>query len=142
MLDKKLSALFKRIGAPFKNNRWSWGAMHEASGSVIFRVWQDGSKTIDGKWYYELSNRDWESQFDGDNVGLNERRKHLDHTLEIGKCFFVICTAEDPEASPRSIKVFTSSRIFVADNVREIDGDYFAEMSSAIDVKDFIRRYS
>ena len=142
MLDKKLSLLFKRIGAPFKNIRWSWGAMHEKSGLVIFRVWHDTSKKIDGKWFYELSNREWESQFDGDNAGLNERRKHLSHTLEKGKCFFVICTAEDPEASPRSIKVFTSSRIFVADKVRQIDGDYFVEMSGAIDVKDFRLRYS
>ncbi len=43
-----ITELFEKLGAPLKNQIWSWGAVSE-EGDVYLRVWQDRFRIIDGK---------------------------------------------------------------------------------------------
>ena len=65
--------LFETLGAPLKNVRWSWGGVRKSDGAVFLRVWQDGTKKINGKRYIWIS---VESPL-GNDLGENERMDHL-----------------------------------------------------------------
>ena len=47
---------FKKVGAPLKNTRWSWGAVSE-KGDVFLRVWDHDRRTIDGLLTVRVTHR-------------------------------------------------------------------------------------
>ena len=119
--------LFKYLGAPLANLRWSWGGIRLQDGAVFLRVWQDRKKKHEGSWYMMVTHHD---KYLGSEATLGYQER-LDHVAKIrsgAPCFMVMCLAEDVNASPRKIQSFNSDEVFVGGKVAELEGDTYVEM--------------
>lgn len=130
-LAMSISSLFKRLGAPLANNRWSWGAQRPSDGAVFLRVWQD-LKFIDegGRTHLLLASH---SEGDGrTNLGARERVRHIERIRSGAPCFMVMCIAQDVDVEARAIQEFDESDIFVGGNIVETPADFcFPRQTSA-----------
>jgi hypothetical protein len=112
--------------APLASHMWSWGAVRLSDGAVFLRVWQDRERKIDGKWYSELTHHK-KYQDKPDNLGFQERLRHVEAIPAGARSYLVMCEAKDPKASPRAIKGFNGREVFVGGALIEIDGDFYVE---------------
>src|SRR5690349_5448881 len=96
---------FKWLGAPLKNNQWSWGAARAKDGAVFLRVWQDESTQVDGRTLMRLTNREVSTSRRAD-LGYRERLTHLDLVRAGAHCYLIMCVARDPRSAPRTIESF------------------------------------
>ncbi|AXP04238.1 hypothetical protein DZG01_15065 [Pseudomonas fluorescens] len=120
--------MFKRLGAPLTNSRWSWGGVRTEDGAVFLRVWQDRKKKHGDRWYMMVTHhRKYEN--DRDNLGYKERNDHVALIRSGAPCFMVMCCAEDKSSSPRKIKSFNREEVFAGGDVIELDGDTWVEMA-------------
>lgn len=123
--------LFRSLGAPLNNVRWSWGSVRKADGAVFLRVWQDDTIKIEGKRYVHISNL---TTLESD-LGGNERMSHL-KLLEGGSaCYLIMCQAVDTKAVPRQVQSFNKNEVFVGDDVIIHDGCYWIGIKSRQPVK-------
>lgn len=122
-----ITALFEKLGAPLANSRWSWGGMR-GDGSVVLRVWQNETRRIDGKFYVQLTHHE---VFAGreDNLGYQERNRHVKQTQAGARCYMVMCEAEEPKTDPRKIKRFEKNSVLVAGELIEHEGDLWAPIA-------------
>jgi hypothetical protein len=120
--------MFKRLGAPLTNSRWSWGSIRLEDGTVFLRVWQDRKTKHDGRWFMMVTHRE-KYLGNEDNPGYQERLAHVDRIRAGARCYMIMCLAEDVNATPRSIKSFNSEEIFVGGQVMELNGDTWVELA-------------
>jgi hypothetical protein len=111
----------KKLGAPLKNSVWSWGA--ETNDAVYLRCWQHERVPLEGKtWGVHV---DGYSGYVGvtDNLGLNERREHIE-SIKAGKPAFVVMCIGDPKAEPGAdtIKKYNDRELFIGGAVRTLEG--------------------
>ncbi len=115
-----ITTAFKRLGAPLKNSRWSWGAVR-SDGTVVLRVWAENVFKVDGKNYVQVIGPDWQ-QFDENgariNNGLDERKVHVS-LLEAGaESILVMCQCNDyTKPDGWTIKSFDNETVFVGGEV-------------------------
>jgi hypothetical protein len=50
--------MFKRLGAPLANPRWSWGRVRADDQAVFLRVWQDRKIKQDGHWFMMVTHHE------------------------------------------------------------------------------------
>jgi hypothetical protein len=133
--NKKMSLteLFKNLGAPLNNNRWSWGAV-SPDGVVFLRVWDDEKKKINGKSHVRVTAYDYFKGKPNDN-GWKERLRHLELIKQGAQSYMVICFAKDVNASPREINTYSNRMLWKAGNWIEHDGDIWLEIEEAVPVK-------
>lgn len=119
--------MFKRLGAPLANSRWSWGAVRAGDNAVFLRVWQDRQTRQDGRLYFMVTHHE---KYAGkeDNLGYQERLVHVDLIRAGAPCYMIMCLAKDVEAAPRKIKDFNRGEVFVGGKVMELGGDIWVEM--------------
>lgn len=117
-----LSSLFKALGAPLANARWSWGAIRPSDGTVFLRVWQDEWKSVNGENYVRVLG-DAGPAARSDNLGYLERRKHVDLISAGASSYMIMCRAEDPRASPRRVAGFDEEDIFGGGRIACFGGD-------------------
>ncbi len=121
-----ITDLFKKLGAPLKNQIWSWGAVSEG-GDVYLRVWQDEFRTIDGKQTVRVTHhRTFEN--DRENSGYKERLEHIELIRNGAKSFCVLCLAKDVNSRPREIKDFDAKMIRVGGELIQDGEDYWLEI--------------
>ena len=106
-----LSSFFSKLGAPLKNQRWSWGGIRK-EGSIVLRVWQDRKEKIDGKLFMIIANHE-RYKDNQSNPGYKERIEHINKIKTGAKCYMVMCLAKSPDAFPREIKSYNKEDIFV-----------------------------
>jgi hypothetical protein len=116
-----ISRLFKLLGAPLTNNRWSWGAQRATDGAVILRVWQDLKFIEAGRMHMLI---DAHANDDTESLGYPERVRHIESIRNGAPCFMVMCSAHDAEASPRKIGDFDDRDIFVGAQIVETPSDF------------------
>lgn len=124
-----VSDYFKHtLKAPFKNNRWSWGAVGD-DGIVYLRCWNDEvvppSKTKNGKTYVQV---EW-CDHDGRH-GAAERLEHLKLIMAGTPCKAVICVAKDTSADPRVIASYRRDLWVLGNELVNIEGDECLEVMS------------
>lgn len=124
--------IFASVGAPLKNVRWSWGSVRVSDGVIFLRVWQDGTKKIDGKRFIWISD---ELPPDGD-LGANERLQHTKLVKSGRRCYLIMCQAVDTTAAPRQVQSFNEKEVFVGGEVIMKDGCYWIELKSRVPVKE------
>ena len=100
--------LFEQLGAPLRNNIWSWGAV-SPTGVVYLRVWADRIRTIGGAKHVQLTHNAGSTR----SPGWRERRNHVDiiqkkHSTRV---VCIVCTVRDPKATPRTIAGFDSHTV-------------------------------
>jgi len=122
--------IFKRLGAPLKNQRWSWGGVRESDRTVFLRVWQDGTMNIDNKRYIWVADKECEKS----DLGSKERLSHVELIKSGYKCYMVMCQAVDTEASPRAVARFNRKELFVGGELIEKDGAYWMEFVDRISI--------
>ena len=97
-----ISAFFERVlGAAFKNNRWSWGALDPDTNRVFLRVWDDDIDRDDRGDRVVVLRGDWRRS----SSGLKERQTHIELLKSGAAGFGVLCTAASDER-PRTIVHF------------------------------------
>jgi len=120
--------MFKRLGAPLANPRWSWGSVRADDQAVFLRVWQDRKIKQDGHWFMMVTHH--EKYVDKeDNLGYQERLMHVEKVRAGAPCFMVMCLAEDVNAVPRKIKSFNRDEVFFGGRVIELNGDTWVEIA-------------
>jgi hypothetical protein len=125
------SDFFRSLGAPFANQRWSWGAVRESDQVLFLRVWQDETRKFDGKLYVMVTARKW---YAGEpaSPGNEERLRHIEAIRRGMRAFAVMCVAEDPDASPRVIHKFNRDELFVGGSLRTEDGEEWLELNGRV----------
>lgn len=129
------SRLFERLGAPLQNVQWSWGAIR-ADRKVFLRVWQDETRRWeDGKRFIRLVNH---AAYAGvaNNLGYNERLRHLEALRSGAEGYVVLCRAETIDARPRTIASFDERELIRLGELRTFDGDDWGEMAARVRVRD------
>jgi hypothetical protein len=128
-----ISDLFKSLGAPLANQRWSWGAVRKSDGAVFLRVWQDEAQKIDNRWFSQVSFSEF-FKSDPTNLGYIERLKHLVLVQGGSRSYMIMCLARDPKATPRAIKSFDRDSVFLGGRLLEIDGDLWLERADRLPI--------
>jgi hypothetical protein len=119
-----ISKFFENVlEARFTNVRWSWGSTDPA-GRVFLRVWDDQIRSeADGRYALVARNRAPSSK-----PGSTERHKHIASLRAGAEGFGVICTATDPQATPRSIARFRKDIVLRFGELRDLDDGIFARI--------------
>jgi hypothetical protein len=112
-----ITDMFRQLGAPLANSRWSWGGVRP-DGAVILRVWQDEVKRRDGVNWAQVTHRQEFAAKEND-LGYQERNRHVALVLAGAACFLVMCEAKDPGRVPREIRRFNERELFSTGAVAE-----------------------
>lgn len=121
----EVGAVFKRVGAPLRVPRQSWGSVRESDGTVFLRVWQEECRKINGVTCALIRRSEGINTF-----GRTERLRHIQLIKEGAPCLLVMCTAKDPKARPKSIAKVNERELFVTNSqVVELNGDVYLQMT-------------
>ena len=131
-----ISDFFRKLGAEFRNTRWSWGGVRE-DGSVALRVWQDETKTRDGVLVARLTYND-KFRDNPENLGFKERNEHINLIKSGRTAILVMCKAVDPQTEPRSIASFNERDVFIGSTLHEFGGDYWIQIDERLPMKSLI----
>ena len=128
------TTLFAKLGAPLANPRWSWGAIRTTDGAVFLRVWQDRTRRHDGALFVQVTHAE-RFKDDPDNLGYQERLRHVERIREGAPCYMVMCEAVDVHAVPRAVRDFNGDEVFPGGRIIELDGDWWIELRSRVPVR-------
>lgn len=131
-----IAALFRHLGAPLHNERWSWGASTE--NFVVLRAWQDEMRRVDGTLRVVILKKVYADQDLTHRNGYKEREKHIGE-IDGGKAVYVVmCRAVDPGSQPRDILSFEKKDVFVGGKVISTDNEVTElELVERISIRDF-----
>jgi len=124
-----LTEMFASLGAPLKNQRWSWGAERSEDAVVFLRVWQDECDKINDRRAVRITANSYFAD-KPNNLGNIERLKHVELIRSGRTTFLIMCAAVDPKAEPRVISQFNEREVFIGGAIIEHDGDTWIELSS------------
>ena len=122
-----ISSFFAQLGAPLQNTRWSWGAVRSVDGAVFLRVWQD-RRVVENRIAMMMITHHEKYAEDPENLGYQERMKHVDLVRNGANCYLIMCEAEDVHAVPRKIKRYNDREVFVGGEIREMNGDTWVKI--------------
>jgi hypothetical protein len=126
-----LSGMFKRLGAPLLNTRWSWGAIRASDGAVLLRVWQDRVMKYEGRRYVLVAETSPDDEAP-ERLGVKERLEHVSKIREGDTCYMVMCLAKDKDAIPREIKSFNKDDVFVGGELIELGNSVYIELANRV----------
>jgi len=124
---------FQSLGAPLQDFRRSWGGVRAGDSAIFLRVWQDETRRIDGKLYTMITARKWFAD-DPANFGNSERLRHVEAIRAGASAFAVMCLAEDPSASPRTIRSFDDRDLFIGGGLMAFEGEEWLELVDKVSV--------
>ena len=127
-----MSDLFKRVGAPLKNTRWSWGAVSE-NGDVFLRIWSDQFRQADDKRVVRVTHHAAFAN-DPENLGYKERLEHVALIAGGARSFCFLCKAIDPNAHPRRLASFDERTLFVGGILIQESEDSWLEVTQRIKI--------
>jgi hypothetical protein len=124
-----LTSIFKYLGAPLANSRWSWGAVRPVDGAVFLRVWQDEVRKSGQRYWARVTAI---ALFQGDegNLGFAERMRHVELIKGGASSFMIMCECKDVTSAPRAIAKFNEREVFVGGALEQADGEWWLEMVS------------
>lgn len=136
-MPKTITDFFRHdLQAPLHNAVWSWGAVATDGKRQALRVWADDYKRIDGAWWVSVDYVTIPAT--QASPGAPERRRHVEALRAGLPTAGVIVTAEDPLASPRTIKHTDFEQLVVlAAEFKEIGNDVFAKVTRKITPAEF-----
>jgi len=128
------AALFRRVGAPLANARWSWGAVREADGAVFLRVWQDRVRRLNDVQFVQLTHN-VEFANDPTNLGHQERNRQIEMIRQGSQCYLVMCQAADVNVLPRKVRDFNAQEVFPGGILKDFEGETWIELLPRISVR-------
>ena len=130
-LQMTQSAFFRKLKAPLKNVRWSWGAKR-SDGAVFLRIWKDHICLIEDTRCARVT---YHKPHDHDARRNPGHRERLEHVLLIqngARCYLLMCEATDEKSVPRKIKSFNEETVFQGGRVVDHDGEQWVEILPGI----------
>ena len=136
-----IAALFRTLGAPLHNERWSWGA--STDDYVILRAWQDDMRKAEKGMRVLILKSIYQDRDLTNRNGYKEREKHIAE-IEQGKSVYVVmCRAVDPKVQPRDIFSFEKKDLFVGGSVIRIEDESVElELVDRVSVREFRKQRS
>ncbi|WP_086734993.1 hypothetical protein [Erythrobacter colymbi] len=129
-----ITSLFERLNAPLANNRWSWGGIDQTSKRVFLRAWQDQTVVVDGLRFVRLAHHEAYT-LDPDNLGYQERLRHLEAIRMSHEVYVVMCRARDVKARPREIASYDDRDVFKIGRMINLNGDEWGEIVERVPVR-------
>lgn len=124
-----ITKFFGSLGAPLKNQRWSWGS-ERADGAVFLRVWKSETDFIDGRLCVRLTDR---HIFEGTkNLGYRERISHIQRIREGATAYCIFCEPLDPAVEPKTIRTFIDTHLFPGTALVEHGGEVWLEFGPRV----------
>ncbi|WP_159444605.1 HNH endonuclease [Paraburkholderia ribeironis] len=134
-MAKSITQFFERYRLPFKNKRWSWGALRDDV--VLLRTWEH---EYSGKQKRVVVLQRPEAYLGRDSYGLDERIRHLRQLWEGSSSgYTVIARAEDVNAHPRKIADFRDDAVFVIDRLESEEGGEIVAVLSGLATGDLFK---
>src|SRR3954471_5598817 len=100
---KSISAFFGNVlGAPLRNDRWSWGGINPRTEQLFLRVWEDERKVVDGLPCVLIQAKSWKTG----SAGRPERARQIELMRNGMQAYGVVCVAHDVNAPRRTIRSF------------------------------------
>lgn len=122
-----ITSHMKALGAPLKNQNWSWGGVH-STGSVVLMVW--AHEVEDKRWVRIYHAKDQDISH-----GKPERAKHIALIREGAKAYAVMCQQDITAAPAERMKAFDKHTVFELTELREDEvGNVWAYMANRIPV--------
>ena len=119
---QSINAFFaETLGAPLKNARWSWGAVHPDTGVVYLRVWEGEIRTVNGIRYARLGTR-LKPGRSPSRPGYRERLQHVELVRQGAVVRCILCRENDPPVNGRRIRSFRRTPIYGL-RVHRFDGE-------------------
>lgn len=128
--------LFKRLGAPLTNPRWSWGAVRATDGAVFLRVWQDETRNINGNSFMRVTSNEHFQGVDTSNRGWRERLNHVARVRAGAPSYMIMCVAKDIAAVPRQVHSFNEHEVFRGGELTDADNDTWLELGRRVPVRE------
>jgi hypothetical protein len=132
--------LFKKLGAPLRNFRWSWGAVRRSDGVVFLRVWEDDRIwRKDREFVRLLANGKIRRNHPG-NLGYRERLTHVKLVRHSHPCYMIMCVAVDPGAIPRKVAYFNNEELFPGGELIDFRGGSWLELLPCVPISHLWKR--
>lgn len=125
-----LSSVFKYLGAPLANSRWSGGAVRAGDGAVFLRVWQDEVRKSGRRYLARLTVAAVVQGEEAGDLGVAERLRHIELIKGGARSFMIMCEARDVHAVPRSVAKLNEREVFVGGSIEETNGEWWLEMAA------------
>jgi len=128
-----ISRFFREtLGANFRNDRWSWGAVQPQTDRYFLRVWKDGLETIDGREYVGVFN----AKRARSSPGHAERARHVEALRQGAEGYGVLCVAKDAEATGSwTIASFDDQLLLRLGEIRQNGDRVFAHIIERVPVR-------
>ena len=73
-----------------------------------------------------------------ENIGYQERGRHVELIRHGAPCMMVMCLAEDPKALPRKIKSFNKNELFIGSSLLQSDGDWWIRVEKRVPIHEIV----
>lgn len=97
-------------------------------GSVVLVCWADRKRSLGGPYPWRL--------LAGHGAVTPERREHVERVVNLAPAYLVVATADDVNASPRTMRTFNAGMLVPVGLVRTIDGEVWAQCLPPVPVRD------
>ena len=128
-----ISSLYRELGAPPRNTRWSWGAENPITKVVFLSVWTDGVKEIQSRKFVQVTGPHDPKR----NSGFRERLKHVDAIQSGQRGFLIFCRPKNIQDHRRSVSTINADQLFPVIGSIEIDGNLYFEFDAPIRRSEF-----
>ena len=128
------SDLFKLLGAPLVNSRWSWGAVRKSDGAVFLRVWRDRTRDHNGVRLVQITHNE-EQPEEQTNLGHRERLEHFACIRDGAQCYLIMCEAADVNEMPRKVKAFDTANVYPGGALIQFDDNWWIEVRPGIPIE-------
>jgi len=130
-----ISALYKELGAPLRNSRWSWGAINPLKRTLFLSVWEDQIKLFGERRLVRVTaHADLNRKTD---YGYRERLSHLEAIRGGTQTFLIFCRTKSTTDRRRSLSTVNSRQLFPVTSVEKFDIDDYLEFGSPISRAEF-----
>jgi hypothetical protein len=114
----RISALYRALGAPQRNIRWSWGATNPVTKTVFLSVWEDQVLPFEGRNLVLMT-----APLDPfKDYGYRERLMHVDAIRNGSKAFLIFCKPKSVTERRRSLSTINTEQLFPVLSVETLDG--------------------
>ena len=108
-MSMSISRFFEALGAPLRNIRQSWGAVHQVHNSVYLRVWQEDRKILEDKPVVRLLLPPGKHGGSTRAHGYTQRSRHIRRIQSGCKCYCVVAYGRDAGG----IQGYDSNRLLI-----------------------------
>jgi hypothetical protein len=123
----------RRLGAPLKIARQSWGSVRKSDEAVFLTVWQDKTERVGDCLCGQLT-------FDSNttSAGAKERLRHIAMIQNGATCFLISAIPKDKHAHPRTVKDCRDDAVFVGGEIIDHKGALWIKLGRLVPIAEVL----